>query len=160
MIELIEDDKALDVPAGFQRLHFAGVAFNVLIGPIYMKREEDGGLRLGFRVQAAHCNPAKMLHGGMMMTMADMTAGFVTGFTAGIDKFMPTINMTFDFVAPGKQGDWIDCTGAVVKVTRRMAFATVTLHAGTEQLLRASCIMKIPSGDGPKFDRALFLSKP
>ena len=159
-MQLIDQDAALDVPAGFKRVNFSGVAFNVLIGPIYMKQEHNGNVRLGFRVQRAHCNPAGMLHGGMMMTMADMASGFVVGFKAGIDKFMPTINMTFDFVAPGKAGDWIDCTGEVVKVTQRMAFATVALHAGKEQLLRASCIMKIPSGDGPKFDRAKFLSQP
>jgi hypothetical protein len=45
-----------------------------------------------------------------------------------------------------------------VRVTRNMAFATVSLHSGTQQLLRASCIMKIPSGDGPRFDRAKFLA--
>jgi len=157
MIGLIEDDAALKPPPGFTRLNFAGVAFNVLIGPIYVKLAGKDAT-LGFRVQQAHCNPAGMLHGGMMMTMADMASGFVVGFKAGIDKFMPTINMTFDFVAPGKAGDWIDCTGEVVKVTRSMAFATVALNAGSNQLLRASCIMKIPSGDGLKFDRARFLA--
>ena len=157
MVEIIDDDAALDVPAGFKRVKFAGVAFNVLIGPIYIKHDGTD-VTLGFRVQQAHCNPIGILHGGMMMSMADMTAGFVTGFKAGIDKFLPTINMTFDFVAPGKAGDWIDCSGEVVRVTRHMAFATVALHCGTEQLLRASCIMKIPSGDGTKFDRAKFLA--
>jgi len=157
MTEVIVDDKALNVPPGFERLHFKGPAFNVLIGPIYINRQNDD-VRLGFRVQAEHCNPAKMLHGGMMMTMADMTAGFVTGLKGGIDKFMPTINMTFDFVAPGKEGDWIDCTAEIVKITRSMAFATVALHAGDNQLLRASCIMKIPSGEGLRFDRTRYLA--
>ena len=157
MVEMIEDEAKLNVPPGYRRLNFAGVAFNVLIGPIYLKLDGKDAT-LGFRVQQSHCNPAGMLHGGMMMTMADMASGFVVGFKAGIDKFMPTINMTFDFVAPGKAGDWIDCRGEVVRVTRNMAFATVSLLCGTEQLLRASCIMKIPSGDGPRFDRAKFLA--
>jgi uncharacterized protein (TIGR00369 family) len=157
MIALIEEDEALAVPAGFKRVNFTGTAFNVLIGPIYFRRGAEDDMRLGFRVQQGHCNPAGMLHGGMMMTMADMTAGFVTAFKAGIDKFLPTINMTFDFVSPGKAGQWIDCSGEVVKVTRHMAFATVALHCGTEQLLRGSCIMKIPSGDAFRFDRSRFL---
>jgi uncharacterized protein (TIGR00369 family) len=156
-MQLIEQDAALDVPVGFRRVRFAGEAFNVLIGPIYFKRDAEDAMRLGFRVQQGHCNPAGLLHGGMMMTMADMTAGFVAGFKAGIDKFLPTINMTFDFVSPGKAGQWIDCSGEIVKVTRNMVFATVALHCGSEQLLRASCIMKIPSGESARFDRSRFL---
>lgn len=157
MIEAIEDEAALDVPAGFQRLNFKGIAFNVLIGPIFA-RIDGRDVHLGFRAQPCHCNPAGMVHGGMLMTMGDMTAGFVTGFKAGLDKFLPTINMTFDFVSPGRAGDWIDCTGEVLKVTRHMAFASVALHANGNQLLRASCIMKIPEGDGLRFDRSQFLS--
>ncbi len=158
MIAVIDDDQALNPPPGFQRIQFTGEAFNVLIGPIYLKRTAED-IMLGFRVQRAHCNPAKMLHGGMMMTMADMTAGFVTGLKGGIDKFLPTINMTFDFLSPGREGDWIDCTAQIVKFARTMAFAKVAMQRGDEQLLRASCIMKIPSGDALRFDRNKFLSQ-
>lgn len=146
-----------DVPAGFRLIAFEGVTFNALIGPIYIRRDETAVV-LGFRVEQRHCNPAGILHGGMMMTIADMTAGFCTGIMAGIDKFMPTVNMTFDFVASGNVGDWIEGTSEIMKITRSLAFATVDLSAADgavrRRLLRASCIMKIPSGEGARFDRA------
>jgi len=100
---------------------------------------------LGFRAEQRHCNPAGIVHGGMLMTVADMTAGFCTAMNAGIDKFMPTVNMTFDFVASGNVGDWIEGRSEIMKITRSLAFTTVDLSAAGNRLIRASCIMKIPS---------------
>lgn len=144
---------SVDVPAGFRLIAFQGVTFNSMIGPIYIKRDADE-IVLGFRVEQRHCNPAGILHGGMMMSIADMTAGFCTAINAKIDKFMPTVNMTFDFVASGHVGDWIEGRSEIMKITRSLAFATVDLGTGGNRLLRASCIMKIPSGEGFRFDRA------
>lgn len=149
---------ALAVPDGFRLIAFDGATFNALIGPLYIRRDEAEAV-LGFRVERHHCNPGGILHGGMMMSVADMTAGFCTSFSAGIDKFMPTVNMTFDFVAPGNVGDWIEGRSQVVKITRSLAFATVDLGVagpagGRRRILRASCIMKIPAGEGMRFDRA------
>ena len=54
------------------------------IVPSYLNDTLTVGLtgRVGaeFRVEQRHCNPAGILHGGMMMTVADMTAGFGTAF--------------------------------------------------------------------------------
>ena len=142
-----------DIPAGFRLIAFEGVTFNSSIGPFYIKPSEQE-IVLGFRAEQRHCNPAGIVHGGMLMTVADMTASFCTAINASIDKFMPTVNMTFDFVAAGNVGDWIEGRSEIMKITRSLAFATVDLGAGGNRLLRASCIMKIPSGEGFRFDRA------
>ncbi len=142
-----------DIPAGFRLIAFEGVTFNSAVGPFYIKRDERE-IVLGFRAEQRHCNPAGIVHGGMLMTVADMTAGFCTAMNAKIDKFMPTVNMTFDFVASGNVGDWIEGRSEIMKITRSLAFATVDLSAAGNRLLRASCIMKIPSGEGFRFDRA------
>lgn len=142
-----------DIPAGFRLIAFEGVTFNSSVGPFYIKRDERE-IVLGFRAEQRHCNPAGIVHGGMLMTVADMTAGFCTAMNAKIDKFMPTVNMTFDFVASGNVGDWIEGRSEILKITRSLAFATVDLSAAGNRLLRASCIMKIPSGEGFRFDRA------
>ena len=142
-----------DIPAGFRPIAFQGVTFNSMIGPIYIRNTAEE-IVLGFRVEQRHCNPADILHGGMMMSIADMTASFCTAINAKIDKFMPTVNMTFDFVASGHVGDWIEGRSEIMKITRSLAFTTVDLGTDGNRLLRASCIMKIPSGDGFRFDRA------
>lgn len=142
-----------EIPAGYRLIAFEGVTFNSANGPFYVRRDGEE-MVLGFRVEQRHCNPAGILHGGMMMTVADMTAGFGTAFKSGIDKFMPTVNMTFDFVASGHVGDWVEGRCEVLKVTRSLAFATVMLSVQGKPMLRASAVMKIPSGEGFRFDRA------
>jgi len=142
-----------EIPPGYRRIAFEGVTFNSANGPFYVRRDGEE-MVLGFRVEQRHCNPAGIVHGGMLMMVADMTAGFGTAFKTGIEKFMPTVNMTFDFVASGNIGDWVEGRCEVLKTTRSLAFATVMLSTQGRPLLRASCIMKIPAGDGFRFDRA------
>lgn len=141
------------IPPGFRPIAFKDATFNASIGPVHARYVGEE-LVLGFRVEPRHCNPAGIVHGGMLMTIADMTAGFCAAFGSGIDKFMPTVNMTFDFISSGAVGDWVEGRGELLKTTRSLAFATVMLSVGERPVLRASCIMKIPSGEGFHFDRS------
>jgi uncharacterized protein (TIGR00369 family) len=148
-------------PDGFRRIDFdrdgADPTFNTHIGTLYAKRGEKGTpdeFVLGFRVQAHMCNPAGGLHGGMMMTVADLVGTMGGGTLAGLRKFLPTVNMTFDFVAPARIGDWVEGRPELVRVTRSLLFTNIYLTVGEEKILRASSIAKIPSGDGLAFGKA------
>jgi acyl-coenzyme A thioesterase PaaI-like protein len=68
-------------PEGFLRIDFdrgrPDPTFNTHIGNLYAKRGAKGSrdeFVMGFRVQGHMCNPAGGLHGGMMMTVADLWA--------------------------------------------------------------------------------------
>jgi uncharacterized protein (TIGR00369 family) len=100
------------------------------------------------------CNPAGGLHGGMMMTVADLVGTMGGGTLVGLRKFLPTVSMTFDFVAPAKVGDWVEGRAEVVRQTRSLLFTNIYLTVGEEKFLRASQIAKIPSGDGLAFGKA------
>lgn len=148
-------------PDGFRRIDFdrdrADPTFNTHIGALYAKRGAKGTpdeFVLGFRVQAHMCNPAGGLHGGMMMTVADLVGTMGGGTLAGLRKFLPTVNMTFDFVAPARIGDWVEGRPELVRVTRSLLFTNIYLTVGEEKILRASSIAKIPSGDGLAFGKA------
>ena len=145
------------VPAGFREFKFEALSFNQMVGPLYIKRDGDSAV-MGFRIEQRHCNPAGVAHGGMLMTFADMCAGLGTSLQARIEKFLPTINMTVDFVAPGPLGAWVEGRTEVIRVARTMAFANVMLRVEGEPIMRASAVMKIPSGDGMKFDRAKIIA--
>ena len=154
-------------PEGFRRIDFdrdrADLTFNTHIGTLYAKRGEKGTpdeFVLGFRVQAHMCNPAGGLHGGMMMTVADLVGTMGGGTLAGIAKFLPTVNMTFDFVAPARIGDWVEGRPELVRVTRSLLFTNIYLTVGEEKILRASSIAKIPSGDGVAFGKARLAREP
>lgn len=150
-----------DPPADFLKIDFARgrpePTFNTHIGNLYVKRGEKGTrdeFVMGFRVHQHMCNPAGGLHGGMMMTVADLVGAMGGGTLAGLRKFLPTVNMTFDFVAPGKVGDWVEGRAELVRATRSLLFTNIYLTVGEQKILRASSICKIPSGDGLSFGKA------
>lgn len=150
-----------DPPADFLKIDFARgrpePTFNSHIGNLYVKRGEKGTrdeFIMGFRVHQHMCNPAGGLHGGMMMTVADLVGAMGGGTLAGLRKFLPTVNMTFDFVAPAKVGDWVEGRAELVRATRSLLFTNIYLTVAEEKILRASSICKIPSGDGLSFGKA------
>lgn len=150
---LVSDEEARP-PEGYKRIEFGGGdVFNRHIGPLYIKGRGDD-FRMGLRVAPYLCNPAGGLHGGMMMSVLDLVAGVGSSLQAGLDKFLPTVSMTFDFVAPGRLGDWLEGRNQIVRVTRSLVFTSVMLESADGPICRGSAILKIPSSGGARFDRA------
>ena len=150
-------------PEGFLRIDWnrgqanPNPTFNAHVGNFYMRKGAKGTrdeLVMGLRVQWHMCNPAGGLHGGMMMTVADLVGTMGGGTLVGLRKFLPTVSMTFDFVAPARRGDWIEGRAEVVRQTRSLLFTDIALTVGDTRILRASQIAKIPSGDGQAFGKA------
>ena len=87
-------------PDGFLRIDFdrgSDPTFNSHIGTLYAKRGEKGTrdeFVMGFRVHKHMCNPAGGLHGGMMMSVADLVGTMGGGTQVGVAKFLPTVSMT------------------------------------------------------------------
>jgi uncharacterized protein (TIGR00369 family) len=147
-------------PEGFLRVDFdrgGPVTFNGHVGNLYVKRGPKGTrdeFVLAFRVHQHMCNPAAGLHGGMMMTVADLVGTMGGSTLVGLRKFLPTVSMSFDFVAPARVGDWVEGRCELVRQTRSLLFTNIYLTVGEEKILRASQVAKIPSGDGQTFGRA------
>lgn len=139
-----------DVPAGFRLFEYS-MGFLDHVGPLYW-RPDSGEFALGFRVGERHVNPAGIVHGGMLVTVADMTLALGTRQAEGIDAFLPTINLNCDFLAPARLGDWVEGRVLHTKATRRTAFATCLLSVDGDDILRASGIMKIPSAGDNRFN--------
>jgi len=120
-------------PEGFRRIDFdqgRAPTFNSHIGTLYCKRGPKGTrdeFVMGFRVHRHMCNPADGLHGGMMMSVADLVGTMGGGTLVGLRKFLPTVSMTFDFVAPAKVGDWVEGRAEVVRQTRSLLFTSIYL---------------------------------
>jgi uncharacterized protein (TIGR00369 family) len=124
-------------------------SFSDVNGPLW-RRIEDGKLTVGFRVEARHCNPMGNCHGGMMMTFADMLLGIGSNFAERLGRFLPTVNMTSDFLAPAPLGSWVEGRAEVLRVTRNLVFAQAVITADGVPAMRVSGIMKL----GPAFDAA------
>ena len=148
-------------PEGFLRVDFdrgrPETTFNSHVGNLYVRRGAKGTrdeFVLGFRVAQHMCNPAGGLHGGMMMLVADLVGTMGGGALAGLRKFLPTVSVTCDFVAPARLGDWVEGRPELVRQTRSLLFTNIYLTVGEEKFLRASQIAKIPSGEGLAFGKA------
>lgn len=92
------------IPEGFKPLTggpddmFVGIN-----GPLYRKRDGDQFV-LGLRVERRHCNPALICHGGMLLTFVDMAMVLSASYQGKLGYFLPTINLTADFLAPAPAG--------------------------------------------------------
>jgi len=114
-------------------------------GPLYGKWA-DARLVLGFRVEERHCNPGRVAHGGMLATFADMLLPFASRLQSKTDMgFLPTVNLTCDYLAPAPLGAWVEGRADALKTTRNLLFAQGVATAGGEPVLRANGIFKIAS---------------
>ncbi|MEQ8347927.1 MAG: PaaI family thioesterase [Sneathiellaceae bacterium] len=142
---------ALPVPPGFRRLR-AFCAYATANGPLYGRIEADGGFTMGCRLTPDHDNLAGMVHGGWLMSLADMAIGFAcsTASAENRSKFLPTISLQAEFLAPGRAGQWAEARATVLQSGRRIAFAECLVACDGEPVLRASGTFKVPSAaDAP-----------
>ena len=139
---------SIEVPEGFRAREFGG-GFMAVNGPLYA-RKTDAGFQLGFRVEERHCNPMRICHGGMMATFCDMllpiTAHVVSKEVAL--RFLPTINLQIDYLAPSPLGAWVQGEAELLRATKSLVFMQGLVHADGVPVARVSGIFKI----GPPFD--------
>ena len=76
-------------------------------GPIF-NREDEGGFKRGFRIAPKHLNAGGVLHGGMVMTFADILLAQAVSKVA--EPPFVTIRLTSDFIGIAVEGDWVEGT--------------------------------------------------
>ncbi len=139
-----------DVPEGFKPRRF-GDGFIAANGPLYVKTLQRGVL-IGFRVEARHCNPMGICHGGMIATFCDMFLPISAHHLSDDlqQRFLPTINLQIDYLAPSPKGAWVQGEGQLLRSTRSLVFMQGVVTADGQPVARASGIFKI----GPRFEDA------
>jgi len=143
------DDVAQDVPEGFTVLPIGG-NFMAVNGPLYVRLVE-GRAQLAFRVQPRHTNPLDICHGGMLASFADMLLPVCIhrqSAEVGL-RFLPTISLQIDYLAPAPLGAWVQGEADVLRATRKMVFAQGIARVDGAPVLRVSGLFKI----GQPFDR-------
>lgn len=136
-----------DVPAGYRPVD-AGGGFIAANGPLYLLHE-GAVVKVGFRVEPRHCNPMGVCHGGMLASFCDMLLPLsVHRLSAEVgQRFLPTVGLQLDYLAPVPLGAWVEGDCQVLKVTRTMVFAQGLARADGVTAVRCSGVFKI----GPKF---------
>jgi uncharacterized protein (TIGR00369 family) len=143
-----------DAPAGFRPLTLGGSdEFLGIVGPLHGKREGTE-MVLGFRVERRHCNPIGICHGGMLSTFADMTMAVGANVAARIGRFLPTVSLASDFLAPAPLGSWVEGRGQILRMTRSLLFTQCIVTADGRPAMRSSAILKLGQPFPADFDAA------
>lgn len=87
-----------------------------------------------------NCNGS--LHGGMLMTFADISMSQTSRTASGAES-CSTVSLTCDFVGPGKLGDVIESRVRVTRKTRTMIFLSADIVAGDRVIGIATGLWKI-----------------
>ena len=133
----------IEIPEGYNRLKVGG-DFIALNGPLYYAGSGDD-FRVGFRVEPRHTNPLGTCHGGMLSTFCDMLMPISVGRKVAElnGRFLPTISLQIDFMAPAHTGAWVEGHAEALRVTRKMVFCNGLVYADGQLAVRASGIFKI-----------------
>ncbi len=131
-----------NIPPGYELLRNQK-GFSAHAGAMYVRKPRDGHtLAFGFRAKAQHLNQGGVVHGGMMVTFLDHALGVLAHGAAG-RKPSSTITLDCSFLAPGRLGDWIECTAEIGRVTSSLVFIEGKLTANGRIIMQAKGIWKI-----------------
>jgi uncharacterized protein (TIGR00369 family) len=117
------------------------VGFMQFAGPVW-RRHEGQELRLGLLTASQHANRNGVVHGGVILALADHGLGMVSLDRTGRPR-QATISLNVQFVSPCALGDFIEVEAEIIRQTRTIVFLRGVLRAGTRVIATAEGIWKI-----------------
>ncbi|SRR6056297_710836 len=100
-----------------------------------LKGAEEGEVEVSFKVREEMCNPAGILHGGVISGMLDEVSGIAV-FSLGRDRFFTSINLQVDFLRPAQMGETVSVIGKVIRAGQRI------IHVETQMLKHDKILAK------------------
>lgn len=133
--------KAAELEAqGWQRI--ATNAFSGVIGSSWIKHEGDE-IRVALVPESTAINEnIGTLHGGALLTFADIALGYAVAAKLGHANFA-TVQLQYQFAGAGRVGELIVCTSELVRKTSQLAFVRGLMTAGERTLGAADAIFAI-----------------
>jgi uncharacterized protein (TIGR00369 family) len=111
------------------------------VGPIY-EQGVMGAKRFGLRIDSRHVNMRGVIHGGMLMTFADAAFG-QAAWDATDHADVVTLNMQSQFLAPAREGDWLEVAPVVTRKTRSLLFLRGDFTVDGMPVFSVSSVWKI-----------------
>lgn len=116
-------------------MHTLEGTFSYLAGPFYFREGPMPGV--AFYSEAHHCNMLGIVHGGALLTLADMALFNICFKALGPFKGV-TLTLTSEFLNPGKPSMFIEAAGELTKAGKTMLFARGLVTAEGTPLLSFS----------------------
>lgn len=131
-------------PKGYSEVRLID-PFEIHVGPAWSKGRK-GARRYAFRASAHHCNMRGVVHGGMLMTLADMTLGQAV-WDLTDNAACATLNMQTHFLRPAKEGDLIEVVPDLTRRTRALVFIRGDFTVKGETVMTAASVWKLLGRD-------------
>lgn len=110
-------------------------------GPFYFRGGAENPPGVGFLSEPQHANAHGMIHGGALLTLADMALWDICRRAAGPFNAV-TLTLNSEFIAPGPVGRFIHATGEAVKIGKSIMVARGEVRCGDDILLTFSGSLK------------------
>ncbi len=110
-------------------------------GPFYCPNQADGDPRFVVLAEPRHCNTGGVLHGGLLMTLADL-ALCATACRDFRQERAVTVAMNTEFIAAGGAGDLVVARGEVIRRTGSLVFLRGQVTVGERILINCSSVVK------------------
>jgi len=130
----------VSAPQGFSEIRLID-PFELHVGPAYAQGGK-GARRYAFLVRPHHCNMRGVVHGGMLMTLADMTLGQAV-WDATDNAACVTLNMQTQFLKSANAGDWIEVVPDLTRRTRGFVFMRGDFTVGGETIMTVQSVWKL-----------------
>ena len=130
----------MSAPPGFAPTRLID-PFEIHVGPIF-EQGEKGSKRFGLRVDKRHVNMNGVIHGGMLMTFADAAMG-QAAWDACDHADCVTLNMQSQFLAPAREGDWIEVAPVLTRRMRSLMFLRGDFTVDGAAIYSVSSVWKI-----------------
>lgn len=119
--------------------------FSGSFGPIYWRQDPDGPV-MAFRVDEQHISVRGVCHGGVIAAFADMQALAAQRMAGIVDRFLPTINLSVDYIAGAPRDTWLVMRTKLLRTTRNLMFTEAIISRNDDDIVaRASGIYKFGS---------------
>ena len=142
MTEIVREQ----VPEGFELIP-EGLGYTDTLQPCYRKLE-GSEVSFGLIVESQHGNSMGICHGGVLMTLADIAAASGLNMARGVRAGSPTINLSVDFIASAKRGQWIQADIEGTSIKRRFGFSRGVISTSRGVVARFSGTFYFPDHEG------------
>ncbi len=128
------------LPEGAENISLRG--FNLHAGPFYRLPDDGAVRRFAFIALEKHMNAAGTVHGGLLMTFADIAMSRTSRLASGAQS-CSTVSLSCDFAGAGRLGDLIEIRVHVTRQTRTLVFLSSQMTAQERVLMGAQGLWKI-----------------
>ena len=119
-----------------------------LVGPIYYRNLGDR-TETKLLLERRHVNPMGSAHGGLLMTLMDITLGSTAGASVGFGGVYPTVQLSCSFMAAAMMGEELRGEAEVQRMTKTLAFVNGRLTVGDRIIMTASSVFRNPPAGAP-----------